>query len=66
MSGDKPAAKPVQVCVQFYPPELDKIENWRKAQAGFPSRGAAIRNFVSLGLKAVADVPAEKSEDCAA
>jgi hypothetical protein len=54
MSGDKPAAKPVQVNVQFYPSELDKIESWRKAQAGFPSRAEAVRTFVSLGLKAAA------------
>jgi hypothetical protein len=69
MSGEKQAAKPIPFCVQFYPTELDKIESWRKAQAGFPSRGAAIRHFVSLGLLASADVPAGKlpsSKDTAA
>jgi hypothetical protein len=57
MSGNKPAAKPVQVCVQFYPKELTKIESWRKAQAGFPSRGAAVRKFVVLGLAAAEKGP---------
>lgn len=50
----------IQVNVQIYRPELDQIEGWRKAQLGFPSRAAALRNFISLGLKASTDVPAIK------
>jgi len=42
----------IQVNVQIYPQELDQVEGWRKAQPGFPSRAAALRNFISLGLKA--------------
>ncbi len=50
----------IQVNVQLYRPELDQIEGWRKAQPGFPSRAAALRNFISLGLKASTDVPPTK------
>jgi hypothetical protein len=59
MSGEK--RKAVQVNVQLYGPELAQIEGWRKAQPGFPSRAAALRNFINLGLRASADIPAAKA-----
>jgi hypothetical protein len=57
---ERKAMKAIQVNVQLYRPELDQIEGWRKAQPGFPSRAAALRNFISLGLKASTDIPAKE------
>jgi hypothetical protein len=63
MSGEKRAARAVQVNAQLYGPELAQIDDWRRAQPGIPSRAAAIRNFVNLGLKASTDVPRMRPSD---
>ena len=60
MSEQKRTAKAVQVGIQLYRPELDKIEDWRRVQSGIPSRSAAVRTFVLRGIKASTDVPATK------
>jgi hypothetical protein len=52
----------------FYDSQLNEIENWRRAQPGIPSRAAAIRNFVSIGLlkASPADTKLPSSKDTAA
>jgi len=47
---------------QFYEPEIEQLENWRRAQPEIPSQAATVRTFVMRGLKASADVPATQGK----
>ena len=45
---------------QFDGPEIEQLENWRRAQPKIPSQAAAVRTFVIRGMKASTDIPAVK------
>ena len=51
----------VAIQARFSEPELDEIENWRRAQRKIPPLAHAVRALVRRGLKAVQDDQSEEA-----
>jgi hypothetical protein len=57
VSASKKVGRPVTgigtlIGIRWHEPTLTAIEEWRRRQLDLPSRAAAIRRLVALGLKA--------------
>jgi len=51
-SGKRPNQTGEPVLVRFQPPQVEKIDSWRRNQDDIPSRAEAIRRLVVRGLAA--------------
>jgi hypothetical protein len=43
------------VMVRLPPPDLDRVDAWRRSQSDLPTRPEAIRRLIELGLERAAE-----------